>query len=64
MEHTLFLIGIALLIVFVYIGFGIIIGMIFLSGEDDDDFKKYLPKFMVFWPFILVYYAIKSLFDK
>ncbi len=63
MAQALFLIGIALLVTSVYMMLGCILALLFLDDEDES-FKRKLPKFIVFWPILVVVYSVKSLFNK
>jgi hypothetical protein len=63
MAQALFLIGIALLVTSVYMMLGCILALVLLDDEDES-FKRELPKFIVFWPILVVVYSVKSLFNK
>ena len=62
MEHTLFLIGLALLVTSVYMMLGCILALVFLDDEDEN-FKRKLPRFIAFWPILVIIYSVKSLFN-
>jgi hypothetical protein len=63
MTQALFLIGIALLVTSVYMMLGCILALVLLDDEDES-FKRELPKFIVLWPILVVVYSVKSLFNK